>query len=76
MHKIFHSLFVLHIFVTLIEKEPFTQFYGRFDRFSQAYKVPKFLIDLIVSHVVDVIHANEHTYIMLTVTCKLFGNFD
>ena len=30
MYKMFHSWFPLHIFV---EKEPFTQFYGRFDHF-------------------------------------------
>ena len=32
-----------------MEKEPFAQFYGRFDSFSQSYEVAKFLIDLIVS---------------------------
>ena len=49
MYKIFLSWFALHIFVSFIEKEPFAEFYGLFDRFSQTYEVAKFLIDLIVS---------------------------
>ena len=74
MYKVFHPWLALHIFVNFMEKEPFTQFYGCFDLFSQTYEVAKFLIDLIVSPivievsiaiasliVVDVIHANEHT---------------
>ena len=49
MYKIFIHWFALPNFVNFMEKEPFAQFYGRFDRFSQTYEVAKFLIDLIVS---------------------------
>ena len=49
MYKIFHPWFALHIFVNFMEKEPFAQFYGRFDRSSRTYEVAKFLIDLLVS---------------------------
>ena len=49
IYKIFHSWFDLHIFKNFMEKEPFGQYCGRFDRFSQTYEVAKFLIDLIVS---------------------------
>ena len=49
MYKIFLHWFALPNFVNFMEKEPFAQFYGRFDRFSQTYEVAKFLIDLIVS---------------------------
>ena len=49
MYKIFHPWFALHIFINFMEKEPFAQCYGRFNRFSPTYEVAKFLIDLIVS---------------------------
>ena len=53
MYKIFHSWFTLHIFVSFMEKGPFAEFYGLFDRFSQTYEVC-----LDVAHVIQ---ANEHT---------------
>ena len=34
MYKTFHPRFYLHIYVNFMEKEPFTQFYGRFNHFK------------------------------------------
>ena len=51
----------MHIFVTFMKKEPFTQFYGRFDPFSWTYQVAKFSMIKLCLDVSGVLHANEHT---------------
>ena len=61
MYKTFHSWFSWNIFVSFMEKEPFPQFYGRFDHFSWIHEVVKFLMIKLCLDVSDVIHANEHT---------------
>ena len=37
--KTIYPWFSLHIFITLMENEPFTQFYGRFNHFLRTYVV-------------------------------------
>ena len=63
MYQTFHLWFSLQIFVNLWKKN--ILFYGRFDHFSWTYEVAKFWMIKLCLDVIGIMHANEHTYLIV-----------